>query len=236
MRFVIFLTLVLVGCASPRDKDCKDLLPRVDAAHAKPSPETVAGLRAFEAHEPLLREPAKTYATAVDRQVLAAKAIDQLVAALKMRKGEGPKFSVDMFEPSRPHAERLIARCLPSNAPPDCALLGSALAACVTPKADDTTMEEQLLTCAAGFAAVKSEDAATNESIQALARAMRDLEPFARNVGAPAKEVIRVAKEVSPRVNDANKARADANAAEIEIRSICAGGQPGARAGTRGPS
>jgi hypothetical protein len=96
----------------------------------------------------------------------------------------------------------------------------------VTPPTDDTTAEEQLLTCANGFAAVRTEDAATNVAIQALARTMRDLEPFARNVGAPAKEVIRVAKELSPRFNDSSKARADANRAEMEIRSLC---QPGAR-------
>src|SRR5690606_20553856 len=124
------------------------------------------------------------------------------------------------------HAAHLLSRCMPQNAPPDCAALARALEGCITPAADDTTAEEQLLACATGFASVRSEDPATNESIQALAATMRDLEPFARNVSAPAKEVIRAAKEAAPRINDAGSARADANRAEMELRALC---QPGTR-------
>lgn len=229
----IGLALLFMGCASPRDKDCKELLPKVDAAHAKPTSESAASLRAFTPQHPPLRDPTAAYAKAVQRQADAAKALEELIAALKLRKGDGPPFKMEMFDPSRPHAERLLSRCFPANPPADCALLARALEECINPASDDTTAEEQLLTCANGFAAVKSDDAATNESIQALARTMRDLEPFARNVGAPAKEVISVAKKLSPKIQDAQKAKADANAAEMEIRAVC---QPGTRGGTRGPS
>jgi len=53
-------------------------------------------------------------------------------------------------------------------------------------------------------------------------RSIRDLEPFARNIGAPAKDVIASAKQILPKITDAQKARADANAAEIHLRSLCA--------------
>ena len=221
MRAVIVAaTLVIAGCASPREKDCEALLPIVDATHANPSDENLAKLRAFHANDQAVGDQVGAYTRTVERIAAGTKAVQKLSAAMKMKSDAGA-FSISMFDPSRPHAERLVALCLPAKAPPECAALALALQACITPEKEDTTVEEQLLSCAAGFAAVKSSDAATNESIQALAATLRDFEPFARNVGAPAKEVIMVTKEVLPKITDAQSARADANGAELKLRTLC---------------
>lgn len=223
MRAVILAVLAVSGlsaCASPREKDCTALLPVVDASQAHPSDENLAKLRAFSAKDQAIGDQVAAYTRSVERIVSGTKAIEKLSAAMKMKSDAGA-FSLSMFDASRPHAERLLSLCLPAKAPPECAALGLALDACTKPEKDDTTVEEQLLGCAAGFAAVKSPDAATNESIQALAATLRDFEPFARNVGAPAKEVIAVTKEVLPKISDAQSARKDANAAELKLRALC---------------
>jgi hypothetical protein len=222
MRSVIVVAvLVAAGCTSSREKDCKDLLPIVDAAHANPSEENLARLKGFKAKEQELADAVTAYAKTVERLNGGRRAVDQLVATLKMKSDAGA-FSLSMFDASRPHAERLVSLCLPANAPPECAALSRALDACITPAKDDTSAEEQLLTCASDFAAVRSPEPATNESIQALATTLRDFEPFARNIGAPATDVIKAAKEVLPKITDAQKARADANQAEIALRMQCA--------------
>lgn len=220
MRALIAMTIFVAGCVSPREKDCKQLLPLVDAAHADPNDDNVAKLRAFDAKDPEVADAASAYAKTMTRVNAGSKAIRDLVAAMKMKSDAGA-FSLAMFDASRPHAERLLALCMPATAPPECAALARALESCITPATDDATTEEQLLTCANGFAAVKSQTPATNESIQALAATMRDLEPFARTVGAPAKDVIQASKAQLPKITDAQKARGDSNQAEIRLRALC---------------
>jgi hypothetical protein len=221
MRAVMLGAVLLVGCASPREKDCKDLLPILDARDS-------AKLRSFRAQDPAIGDAVTAYTKKIERVNAGTKAVEELVTAMKMKSDAGA-FSLSMFDASRPHAERLLALCMPANGPPECAALSRALEACITPAKDDTTTEEQLLECANGFAAVKSPEAATNESIRALAATIRDLEPFARNIGAPAKDVIQAAKEKLPKITDAQKAKPEANKAEIDLRALCPGH-------TRGPS
>lgn len=220
MRAMIAALVLCAGCAPPRERDCKALLPLVDAAHADPSDENLAKLKSFYPKEKELVNALTAYAKTVERLNAGSKAVKALSAAMKM-KGDAGAFRVEMFDASRPHAERLLRLCMASTPPPECAALSHALDACITPTNDDATAEEQLLSCATGFASVRSNDPATNESIQALATTIRDFEPFARNVGAPAKEVIKAAKEQLPKITDAQEARADANHAEIQLRSLC---------------
>jgi hypothetical protein len=217
MRAVTIATVLLVGCVSPRERDCKELLPVLDS-------HDFAKVRSFQAKDPELGDALTAYTKKLERVNAGGKALQDLVAAMKM-KGDAGAFSLSMFDASRPHAERLLALCMPANGPPECAALSRALEACITPVKDDTTTEEQLLGCASGFAAVKSTEAATNESIQALAATIRDLEPFARNVGAPAKDVIAAAKAALPKITDAQKAKPEANQAEIGVRALCAPGR-----------
>lgn len=226
MRTVILsaIALVLTGCTS-REKECKEALPLVEAAQANPTDENLARLKSFKARDPEVDGAVAAYSKAVERLLGSQKAFEQLVASFKM-KGDAGAFEMSMFDASRPHADRLYSRCLPTDAPPECADLARALEACAAPEKDDTSAEEQLLFCADRFAAVHSPDKATNDSIQAVAKAMRDLEPFARNVGAPAKEVIRTAKELAPKVSDQQRARGSVMRAEIAVRAVC---QPGPR-------
>jgi hypothetical protein len=218
---VLAIATLLNGCTSSREKDCKAVLPIVDAAHADPSDENVAKLKAFTAQDAEVAAAVSAYTKKVERLNSGPKSVRELVAALKMKSDAGA-FSMEMFDKTRPFAEYLVGRCMPAQPPPECPALSRALDACITPVKDDTTAEEQLLTCASGFAAVRSEDDLTNEAIQALATTIRDFEPFARNIGAPAKEVVRAAKEMVPKISDARKAGPEANLAEIDLRNLCA--------------
>lgn len=215
--------VLLAACTSGHERDCRELLPIVDAAHAEPSDENVAKLKSVYAKDKDLVDAVTAYAKPVARLNSGSKAVNQLVAAMKMKSDAGPAFSLAMFDKSRPHAERLLRLCMPTDAPPApaCAALSRALDSCISPVKDDTTAEEQLLTCANGFAAARADDPPTNEAIQALATTIRDFEPFTRNIGAPARDVVKAAKELLPKITDAQRAGAEANLAEIRIRSLC---------------
>lgn len=213
--------VVLLAACSTREKECKEALTLVEAADAQPNDETLARLKAFKARDAELDGAVATYAKTIERLVVSQKAFAQLVASFKMKSDAGTSFKMEMFDASRPHADRLYGRCLPPDAPPDCAELAHALEACAAPERDDTSAEEALLSCANRFGAVRSTDKATNESIQAVAKAMRDLEPVARNVGAPAKEIIKTAKELAPKISDSQRARRSAARASLNVRNVC---------------
>lgn len=222
MRSLILMaSVVVLAACSTREKECKEALPLVEAANAEPNDETLARLKAFKARDAELDGAVASYAKALERLLVSQRAFAQLVASFKMKSDAGTSFKMEMFDASRPHADRLYGRCLPADAPPDCAELARALEACAAPERDDTSAEEALLSCANRFGAVRSTDKATNESIQAVAKAMRDLEPFARNVGAPAKEIIKTAKELAPKVGDSQRARASAMRAAMDVRNVC---------------
>lgn len=211
--------LVIAGC-STREKECKEALPLVQAAHANPTEATLAPLKAYKARDSELDEAVTAYAKTIERVLGSEKAFADLVVSFEM-KGDAGGFKMEMFDASRPHADRLYSRCLPSDAPPECAELARVLEACASPERDDTTVEQQLLFCATRFGAVTSNDKDANASIQAVAKAMRDLEPFARDVGAPAKKVISTAKTLAPKINDRERARAAATRAEMHVRWVC---------------
>lgn len=226
MRALIVSVLLLSGCTPPIEKECNEAMPVVEAARANPNDATLANLKAYRARDQRLNEAVVTYTKTIERVVESQKAFDQLVAALKMKPEAKGTFQLSMFDKSRPYADQLARRCYDPEAPPDCAELTRALEACIAPEKDDTTVEEQLLTCANKVSAVHSPDKRTNESIKMVVQTMHDLEPVARNVGAPAKEVIRVAKDLSQKISDGDRSRAAAKRAELEIRKIC---QPGRR-------
>lgn len=220
MRALIGMSLALLGCTSAKEKDCKEIAPVVSAAHADPSDENIEKLKSFRASDADVGAAVTGYRKQVERLNAGRTATQDLVAAMKMKPGAKP-FDLSMFDASRPHAETLFKRCMPQNAPPECAELSRALEACITPARDDTTAEEQLLTCANGFAAVKSPNLTATEAIQALASTIRDLEPFARDIGAPAKQVIAAAKKNLPKIDDAQKARPDVNKMEMAFNATC---------------
>jgi hypothetical protein len=121
----------------------------------------------------------------------------------------------------------IVVRTEAQRALPDCVGLERALEQCVTPVADDTSTEEQLLACATAIGKVRSEDQATSESIQQLATALRDLEPMARRVRAPARDVIRAAKQHAGEISKQTVARTEVERAEGAVRELCL--RPGGR-------
>ena len=240
----------LAGCASPREKDCKAVMPLVEEsksarvagvadggllqpAFAERPRRTASALRALPLNDPAMKPAVHALADANDRFATSMAALDRLVAAMKMRPGTPSPIGANVFDVARPSVERLMKRCgLVMRTPQqralsDCVALERALEQCVTPATDDTTVEEQLLTCATAVGNVRSDDASTTEAIQQLAATLRDLEPAARNVGAPAKEVIVAARQHAGEISKQSAARGDVEHAEGIIRGLCkpAGGR-----------
>ena len=233
----------LVGCTSPREKDCKVVMPLVEESKnarivgvmdgglvqptfAERPRRTASSLRALTLDDPQMRTAATALAEAHDRFASAMAAIDQVVSAMKLRAGS-PPMAFDFIDTVRPHVERVMKRCgivirsEQQRALPECIALERALEQCVTPEADDTTAEEQLLTCATAVGKVRSEDAPTNESIQQISTTLRNLEPATRNIGAPAKEVIRAARQFSNDISKQTVTRTEVERAEDTIRGLC---------------
>ena len=248
------LTLVAMsGCASPRDRDCKALLPLLDEraptigssilppptrpdvtdggivkTHFADAPREMATkLRAYALRDPAMREPVAALARATDDRAAAMASLDGLVLAMKVKRGEGLLSAVAQADAAKAHIDRLVQRCgilfrTPAQqALPDCVAIERAIERCVTPPSDDTTAEQQLLTCASAFAEVRSNDATTIEAKSALAAAMRSFEPFAHQVGASAREILRASKEIPPVISKQSAAREDADKASAAIRALC---------------
>lgn len=248
--FVLIVSVVglvagsLAGCTSPREKDCKRVLPLVEESKsarvvgvmdgglvhptfAERPRQTANTLRALPLDDPQMKPAVAALADANDRFATAMAGLDQLVAAMKMKPGAPVPFGANFVDTLRPNVERLMKRCgvvvrtEQQRSLTDCIGLERALEQCVTPAADDTTAEEQLLACASAVGKVRSDDAATNESIQALATTLRDLEPVTRNIGAPAKDVIHAARQHAPQISKQSVARAEVERAEGAIRGLC---------------
>jgi hypothetical protein len=255
---VVTVVVVSGGCTAPREKDCKAIVPILDDARASRTfalgdaglgatrfadrPRRIASdLRALTIHDPPVKDAVGRFLSATDRYASAMAALDELVSALKLQDGSGPDLrAVDRaIQDARPDVERLLQRCAINVASgderrrQDCLALEHALARCVTPSQDDTTAEELLLTCAAAIDGVPTTDLASRDALMRVARALRAVEPFAREVRAPAKEVVANATRLAPKITVHTSARTDAERADAEIRAIC---QPGAAGGTRGPS
>ncbi len=233
----------LVGCTSPREKDCKVVMPLVEESKharivgvmdgglvqptfAERPRRTASSLRALTLDDPQMKTAVTALADAHDRFATAMAAIDQLVSAMKLRVAS-PPMAFDFIDTLRPHVERVVQRCgivvrtEQQRALPECIALERALEKCVSPEADDTTAEEQLLTCATAVGNVRSEDAPTNESIQQIAGIMRSLEPVTRNIGVPAKEAIRAARQFSGDISKQTVTRTEVERAEGTIRGLC---------------
>jgi len=229
MRALI-LGLVLCSCASPRTKDCATLTPLLDEAKASRTlalgskladrPKRAGdAIRAVQVRDDAMKAPVFRLLDANDRYVAAMASLDELVTALRLTPN-GTRGASDVqraIEDARPHVERLVSRCwvIAEEAGPECASLRAALERCITPENDDITAEEQLLTCSMAVENVKTEDAVM------VARTLRALEPFARNVGAHAREALDIAKKLAPKVGVQSAARTDAEKADAEIRALC---------------
>ena len=193
---------------------------------------TANALRALKLDDPQMKPAVAALADANDRFATAMARLDEVIAAMKMKPGAPAPLAPNFLDAARPHVEHLVKRCgivmrtEQQRALPDCIALERALEQCVTPTADDTTAEEQLLTCASTIAKIRSDDAATNEAIQQLATTLRDLEPTARNIGAPAKEVIRAARQHASEISKQSAARAEVERAEGAVRALCAPARP----------
>lgn len=251
LRFVVVTTgaVALGGCTSPREKDCKKVTPLLEESKigravgvmdgglqptfADRPQRTASGLRTLVLDDPQIKSAATGLADANDRFAAAMTGLDQLVTAMKMKPGASAPFGANMLDTVRPHVEHLLRRCgvvmrtQAQGALPECTGLERALEQCVNPAADDTTAEEQLLTCATAIGKVRSEDGATNSAIQQLATTLRDFEPVARNVGASAKEVIRAARQHGSEISKQSVTRAEVENAEGALRELClrAGGR-----------
>ena len=242
---------LLAGCTSPREKDCKKIMPLVEESKsarvvgvidggllqptfAERPRRTADALRALVLDDPQMKPPVMALADANERFATAMAAFDQLVSTMKLEKGAARPFAPNILDSVRPHVEQLVKRCglgvrtEQQRALPDCIALERALQECVTPAADDTPAEEQLLTCASTVGKIRSEDEASNQSLQQLATTLRDLEPMARNIGAPAKEVIRAARQHAGEISKQSVARAEVERNESALRELClrAGGHP----------
>ena len=250
LAFAALAAGALVGCTSPREKDCKVVMPLVEESQnarivgvmdggtvqptfAERPRRTASSLRALTLDDPQMKSAVTALAEAHDRFATAMAAIDHFVSAMKLEAGS-PPMAFNFIDGVRPHVERVMKRCgivmrtEQQRALPDCIALERALEQCVTPAKDDTTAEEQLLTCATAVGKVHSEDAPTNESIQQLSATLRSLEPVTRNIGAPAKEVIRAARQHSGEISKQTVARTEVERAEGTIRGLCQSGS-GAR-------
>lgn len=251
LSVVAFTVGVLAGCTSPREKDCKKVMPLVeeskaarvvgamDAGLVQPTfadrpRRTANALRALVLDDPQMKPAVTSLADANDRFATAMAGLDQLVSAMKIKPGTASPLAPNILDPVRPHVERLMKRCgivmrtEQQRMLPDCIALERALQQCVTPAADDTSAEEQLLTCATTMSKIRSEDEATNESIQQLATTLRDLEPMTRNIGASAKEVIRAARQHAGEISKQSFARTEVERTESSVRELClrAGSHP----------
>lgn len=236
---VLVLAASASACVSPRKKDCAALVPLVREASAardlavgdaglgaasfaeRPS-RAAAALHGVVLRDQALMAPAARLAEAMDRFAAAMKSLDELVDGLRLDPGARVDASAygRAIEEARPHVEHLLRRCA-TSAGEECTALRTALERCVSPERDDTTAEELLLACAGAVEAVRSDDARTAEAVSAVTRAVRSLEPLARRVRAPAKEVLALAERLRVRIDAQARARADAAAAEHEIGALC---------------
>jgi hypothetical protein len=239
---IFSIVLVLTGCASPREKDCKAVVPLVEQSmHARAMPFADAGgvqafaerprqvageLRALRAADPTIALGVTALAGANERLATAMGAFDELRTAMRIKPGS-PAVGLEVVESTKPDVQRLLERCgivmrtEEQRALPDCIALERALERCITPPTDDTTAADQLMACATALDAVRSDEAAANESIHRIASALRSIEPVARNIGTPARELIRIAMRLSPTINAHTAARDDALRAEQTLRDLC---------------
>lgn len=239
----LLLFVLSLACTSPREKDCKAVLPGVESAKqargfliapdagtgqrfAEPHRRAAAELRAIALADPLMKSPVTALADATDRLAKVMAAIEELTNSLKLRP-EGPSMLGPILDGAGPPVERLATRCglfAPSEAQralPDCQGLGRALESCLTPQTDETTAEELVMTCAKSVEGVRSDDPAAGESIRQIASTIRDLEPVARSIGIPAKELVQLIIKLTKRASEQSAARHEAEQAEAQLRALC---------------
>lgn len=240
--------LVLGGCTSARERDCKALLPLADEAGAarklavappsdagagplRPSlaarPRRVAdALRQITPEGPATKPPAAALADAMGRYASALETVDRVIAGLGVRPVPGtlgPEALDGISEPIVPLAER-CGFPLPTEAQkalPECIALESAMATCLTPKTDDATVEEQLLGCATAIENVRSSDANVTTAVRRLGEGLRRVEPLSRSIGVPAKQAVRLVSEGAKAAGELTAARRDAERADADLRAVC---------------
>ena len=242
--FAATTVAVFASCSSPREKDCKVVLPLIeesrraraggpmDAGIALPKfaerpRRTTSALRSLSLRDPGMKPAVNELADANERFAATMAALDQFVVALRIKPGAPTAFTPNYLDTLEPHTKRIAERCgfifrtEQQRALPDCIALEQAFEQCVTPATDDINAEEQLLTCATAVDRVHSDDRATKESIRQLAAKLRDLEPIARNIGAPAKEVIHSFKQLGGVFGKQSAALTEMQRAEEAILELC---------------
>jgi hypothetical protein len=240
------LVLALVsGCGTPRERDCKTIAPLLDDVQrartttlddvtrppAERAPErlrrTADSLRSVSLLDPELRDPVLALAGASDRLVLAGEAVAEVTAALRLRPGSEPLPDLRLLTEVTPNVRNLLEHCGAILGTPEqrakesCLALERALVTCLSPPAEDTTVVAQVEICAAALEAARPAEAGPRADLEALVAALRRLVPLAQRIGAPARVVIRVAKDSGPSLENHVQARADVEAAEKNVRAMC---------------
>jgi hypothetical protein len=251
---VLVAGALLPACGTPRQRDCRELMPlvaEVDAVLVPPalpdaatSPfvldavaDRYAGLSAkvgaWTARDASLKPSVHALADALDHAAEASKGVHDSIGALHLDidfRQWAPEHRPPPFDAVAPLFERCFVPFQLSTKPaPECAPLSSALDSCRSPPAD-TSAAAALDACTARVARIHSADAPTEAALGALVAVLTWLHPLAEHIRVPAPDAVN-------QLTTAVHAAADLRAAEDEVRTDaqslrdrCAG-KPPAEAG-----